>query len=203
MIHAYNECYLDTVQRKLSSIFELAVLEENVEIDTFTEKFLSSPVCKAMEEGDPVYVCGKSANELLGIILGREPLQIEEGVYASPEYWVGFVLSYAQWYFNKPYSELIEVFPSSVLILHYHLYHEMDIMKSMELFEKHLNNECPLKTLRKKKELSQNDLAVLSGVPVRSIKAYEQNTVDISKAQGDTLYALAKTLGCKIEDLIG
>ena len=65
MIHAYNEQFLDIIQRKVSAMFELAVLEEHIEIDTFAQKFLSSPVCRALETADPVYALGKSANELL------------------------------------------------------------------------------------------------------------------------------------------
>ena len=34
------------------------------------------------------------------------------------------------------------------------------------------------------------------------IKAYEQGTVDIAKAQAETLYSLAQTLHCTIEELI-
>ena len=58
-----------------------------------------------------------------------------------------------------------------------------------------------LKTIRKKRKLSQEELAILSGVNVRSIRAYEQGKKDITKAQGDTLQMLAKALDCSIEEL--
>ena len=83
MIHAYNEQFLDIIQRKVSAMFELAVLEEHIEIDAFAQKFLSSPVCRALETADPVYALGKSANELLALILDKEPLNIETSSYAS------------------------------------------------------------------------------------------------------------------------
>ena len=182
MIHAYNEQFLDIIQRKVSAMFELAVLEEHIEIDAFALKFLSSPVCRALETADPVYALGKSANELLALILDKEPLNIETSSYASPEYWVGWVLAYAQWYFNK--------------------YHEMDIMHSMDLIAQYLKPICPLKAIRNQRKLSQTQLANLSNVPLRTIKAYEQGTVDIAKAQAETLYSLAQTLHCTIEELI-
>ena len=50
--------------------------------------------------------------------------------------------------------------------------------------------------------LSQKQLAALSGVKLRSIKCYEQGDIDIRNAQAETLYALAKVLDCSIEDLI-
>ena len=56
--------------------------------------------------------------------------------------------------------------------------------------------------MRKELGLSQTELSVLSGVPERTIRSYEQGTTDISKAQADTLYALSRVLGCTIEELI-
>ena len=59
-----------------------------------------------------------------------------------------------------------------------------------------------LKQLREARGLSQSDLALYSDVPIRSIRAYEQGTVELCKAQGDTLYRLSKVLGCSVDDLI-
>ena len=59
-----------------------------------------------------------------------------------------------------------------------------------------------LKILRKKKGYSQKSLALLSNIPLRTIKAYEEGTLDIAKVQCETIYKLSKTLNCTIEDLI-
>lgn len=202
MIHAYNEQYLSTLQEKLAAMFELGVLKENIEINDFANRFLASPVCRAFETADPVFVLGKSANELVGIILDKEPLNIEVNSYASPEYWVGYVLAYVQWYLNKPFAVLLKALPCDKLLNNYFPYHEMDLSQSVDLFLSRLPVHCPLKELRTNKKLSQAQLSILSGIPLRTIKAYEQGSVDISKAQAETLYALAQTLGCTIEDLI-
>lgn len=202
MIHAYNEQFIGIIQPKVAAMFELAVLEEHIDIDAFAQKFISSPVCHALENADPVYALGKSANELLALILGNEPFNIETSSYASPEYWVGWVLAYAQWYFNKPYATIIAAIPCSKILDHYFPYHEMDITQSMDLIAKYLKLVCPLKEIRQRHGLSQTQLANLSNVPLRTIKSYEQGTVDIAKAQGETLYALAQILNCSIEDLI-
>ena len=123
MIHAYNEQFVGIIQTKVAAMFELAVLEEHIDIDAFAQKFISSSVCHALENADPVYALGKSANELLALILGNEPLNIETSSYASPEYWVGWVLSYAQWHFNKPYAAIIAAIPCSQLLDNYFPYH--------------------------------------------------------------------------------
>jgi transcriptional regulator with XRE-family HTH domain len=78
----------------------------------------------------------------------------------------------------------------------------MDITHSLDLFRDKLNLTCRLKEYRTAKNLSQTELSLLSGVPLRTIKAYEQGSVDIAKAQAETLYALSQTLNCSIEDLI-
>ncbi len=202
MIHAYNKQFLPTAQEKLAAMFELAVLYEKTDINKFASQFLSSPICHAFETANPIYVLGKSANELVGIVLNTEPLNINVSCFASPEYWVGYVLAYAQWYFNKPFSVLLKALPCDTLLNHYFPYHEMDISHSIDLFRSHLPEQCTLKTLRIAKNLSQSQLSLLSDVPLRTIKAYEQGSVDIAKAQSETLYALAKTLNCTIEDLL-
>lgn len=100
-----------------------------MDIDEFGEKFISSLVSKAVEKGDPIYLAGKSANELLGLVINKQMEQTEQNQFASPEYWVGWVLAYTQWYTNKSFAEIIKVYPCSKLLLNYFPYHEMDIMK--------------------------------------------------------------------------
>ena len=202
MIHAYDEYYLDMSQRKLASMFELAVYQEKLTVDEFGERFIQSSISKAFEEGDPVYLAGKSANELLGLVLGKQIEETEQNMLASPEYWVGWVLAFTQWYTCKTFAEIIKAYPCSKLLLNYFPYHEMDETETVELIKKQLSTESPLKSWRKKRKLSQTELAEISGVSLRAIKAYEQGKLDISKAQGETLYKLAKTLDCSIEDLI-
>ena len=59
-----------------------------------------------------------------------------------------------------------------------------------------------LKQLRVAKGLSQNDLAAISGIPVRRIQHYEQQVRPIDGARLETLCDLALALDCKVEDLI-
>ncbi len=200
MIHAYDEYYLDMAQRKLTSLFELAVYQEKMSVDEFTEKFIQSPICSSFEHAVSIYLAGKSANELLGLVLKK---QMEQTEYAAfPEYWLGWVLAYTQWYTAKFISEIIKAYPCSKLLLQFFPYHEMDVTKTVELIQQHLPQESTLKRWRKKRDLGQNELSLFSSVPIRSIMAYEQGKLELSKAQGETLYKLAEALGCSIEDLI-
>lgn len=70
----------------------------------------------------------------------------------------------------------------------YDAYHEMDIRH----FEDALNERRarffrpPLRMRRMAAKLSQAQLAVISGVPVRSIQQYEQRRKDLNKAAAET-----------------
>lgn len=59
-----------------------------------------------------------------------------------------------------------------------------------------------LKRIREASGLSQSGLANKSGVEIRNIRAYEQGSRDINKAQAITVYQLAQALGCTVEDLL-
>lgn len=63
-------------------------------------------------------------------------------------------------------------------------------------------SETNLKHIRTVCGYSQKRLAEMSGVSLRSIQMYEQRQKDINKAQSDTIYRLAKTLNCAMEDLL-
>ena len=203
MIHPYEEYKLDVYMPKVAEMFELAVYYENLDIDTFAFWFASSFIAKAIEKGDFIYGYGKSSNELLALLLNIEPKSYDDQPeHPSVEYWVGLVLTYNQWYLNQSFEELLRAVSASKLMLSYNPYHEMDITKTSEIFLHVLEKRKTLQKLRLKKNYSQRDLSIASGVPLRNIKAYERGQIEISKASGETLYLLAKALDCSIEDLL-
>ena len=59
-----------------------------------------------------------------------------------------------------------------------------------------------LQELRLSNSLSQSDLAKISGVPIRNIRAYEQGTRNIDSANINTLLSLCLALKCSIGDLL-
>ena len=60
-----------------------------------------------------------------------------------------------------------------------------------------------LKEIREQKGLYQKDLAELSGVKLATVQKLDGGVNNINKAQGETLYKLAKVLEVSMEDLIG
>ena len=87
----------------------------------------------------------------------------------------------------------------------YYTLHEADITKFVDIADERVREyfkDTNLKRIRTVYGCTQAELARLSGVTLRSIQMYEQRRKDINKASAETLYSIAKVLGCTIEDLI-
>lgn len=202
MIHAYNKLYLDTVMHNLAALFDLAINIENIDSDTFADMFSNSIIARGIEEKSPDILAGKSAIEMLMIILNKNVENTEISSNRTPQYWAGWILAYAQWYLNKSFKDILNVMPFSTLISLYYPYHEANEMKVIEIIQKLFPKTSSLKEMRRKRKLTQEQLSLLSGVNIRSIKSYEQKENDILKAQIETILMLAEALDCSIEELI-
>jgi len=202
MIHPYNSYYLEMAQDKLGNMFDIACLYEGLNIDEFSKSFAASPICYAFETADPVFIAGKSAAELLAIVLDKDPLSIEQNDYSSPEYWTGYVYAGAQWAFNIGYKSLFDAIKPSELILSYFPYHEMPLESALEFVKSKITQENKLKKKRIESGLSQTQLAYSSEIPIRTIKAYEQGKLDLNKASLENIVSLARALHCKVEEFI-
>ena len=203
MIRAYSELYLNGVMHNLAALFDIAINAEGLPADDFAMSFAGSEIARGIEAGVPDMLVGKSATEMLMLILKREVSYTVVPVDRTPEYWAGWVLAKAQWYLNKSFEQILGVMSFSAIVAMYYPYHEADEMKTVEKIKACFPMTSALKMIRKKRKLTQEQLALLSGVNVRSIRSYEQGNNDIAKAQGDTLQMLAKTLDCSIEELLG
>lgn len=202
MIHAYNEIYLDVVMKNVAALFDLAINAEGYGEDEFADIFSKSDVAFGIQTGTPDMLAGKSATELMIEILKKDSEYTNIPTDRTPQYWAGWILAYAQWYLNKSFAEILSVMPFSALTNMYHPYHEADEMKTIEIIQSRFPSDCALKRLRQVRNLTQEQLAALSGVNVRSIRSYEQGGNDISKAQGETLLMLARALNCTVEELL-
>ena len=202
MIHAYNDIYLSNVMHNLSALFDIAINALQMDADEIATQFSKSKIARSIERGNPNYLSGKSATEMLSELLNQEVEYNRVPLDRSPEYWAGWILAYSQWYLNRSFKEILGVMPFSKLANLYHPYHEAPEMKTVERIQSLFPFESALKRIRLQRNLSQKQLAELSKVKLRNIQSYEQGEVDISSAKAETLYALAKTLDCTIEDLI-
>lgn len=60
-----------------------------------------------------------------------------------------------------------------------------------------------IKLYRKRAGLSQEQLAILSNVPLSTVRKYELGKTDITHAAVGSVYRLSMVFNCSIEDLLG
>jgi DNA-binding XRE family transcriptional regulator len=210
MIHAYQEIYLNNAQAALGEAFDYAVNTCNISGENFVKMFLVSSVSKKMENGEPKYITGKSGIEIVREIVLEtmdKTLEIEpiESLGRSKEYWIGWALAYFQWYSSRKYSDIFKVVSFNEFELMYYTLHEADISKFVDVINERMIEhfrETNLKRIRTAYVITQSELAKKAGVSLRSIQMYEQRNKDINKANAETIYRIAKALGCAMEDLI-
>ena len=209
MIHAYKEHFLDDAMETLGSAVEYAVLSLNMDGQSFLDLFLTSGIAARFGLGDAMYISGMSGIELARKILtvrGKSVPPYTENLifHYSPEYWVGWILAYYQWYSGKSFAQILPKLPYQSLRNLYDVLHEADPSKAVSVFDELLTvqTETNLARYRKACGLSQSQLAKVSGLSLRSIQLYEQRKNDINNAQYNRLQALAKALGCGIENLL-
>ena len=103
MIHAYNKVYLNNVMHNLAALFDIAINAEGIDADEFALAFASSDIAHGIENGVPDILAGKSATEMLMLILGKHFEYDSVPMNRTPEYWAGWVLAIASWELNKTF----------------------------------------------------------------------------------------------------
>ncbi|MCR4897808.1 MAG: helix-turn-helix transcriptional regulator [Acholeplasmatales bacterium] len=210
MIHAYQECYLNSAKRNIGIAFDYAINVCKISGADFVNMFLISNISKRIENGEPLYLKGKSgieiAKEIIEQSTGKE-IEYKEIINyeKSKEYWIGYAITYYQWYSNKKFRLIFNAISYYDLEKMYFTLHEADISKLVEILNDIFKKKYPdtnLKRIRMEANLTQTELAKRSGVSLRSIQMYEQKNKDINKANVTSLYMLSKVLNCNIEDLI-
>ena len=208
MIHAYDEIYLDDAMETLGEAVEYASLFNQMDGQEFFDLFVASGIADEFGKGNVKYISGMSGIELARTVIeqcGKKAVKIDELPYVDypPEYWIGWILAYYQWHSGKSFDSIFKRIPYQKAFDLYGVLHEADPSKAVTVFDEMMAvGETNLARYRKSKGLSQSQLAEASGVSVRSIQLYEQRQTNINNAQHNHLVALAKVLGCKIEDIL-
>ena len=200
MTRAYNEMYLNDSMQTLAEVFSLVKGKE--EIDLLFQNFIMSGIAYQFGRGNPRYINMPSEALFYEITKYNMPRRNVNLFNRSREYWCGFVLAYYQWYTGMSFEQIGKRLPPSKILDMYYPLHEAHEDKTVDLILKRFPSDSSLKRIRKLRKMTQFHLSNKSGVNIRSIRAYEQNKKAILKAQGDTLYRLARALDCTIEELL-
>ena len=202
MVYAYEEKYLTTIAEIVGDIFRKATCIEDFEIDRFAQEFAKSKVAHAIEYGDLDYLISEEIEDDIASLICSEPNKEYCEDINSREYWVGYILVFIQRAVRRSFKEIFALYLCSRLLRDYDTYGDMDPIEMVKKIKQYISMSNKLKQFREKKKMTQQELANNSHVTVKNIKAYEDGTVDISKAQGDTLFRLSRALGCTIEELL-
>ena len=193
--------------RVLGNLLHAAVINQKLDGDAFLQKFVQSGIAEEFGCGNPKYVAGKSGAELFTDVQlateGRCNSISIEHFDRTDAYWAGWMLARYQWYSGKGFADILDTVTFQDFLCLYPTMHEADPEKCYEVLDMHFEHlPSRLKTLRKRRHLTQEALAADAEVSLNTIRAYERRSKDINKAQVDILRRLSKTLGCDIEDLL-
>lgn len=211
MIHAYDKAYLAAAQKNLGRMLEYLVVDCKYSIEEAWSLFLNSTQSVYFEKGDCNTIAGMSGVELANDVLQQTleadyPIKSPSYSYErSPEYWTGWAVAYYQWITGMRFIDIQQAVPISQILMMYKPYHEMDIRQFVDRMNEIYREAVPetnLKMLRGLAGMSQSELAMQSGISVRTIQQYEQRQKNINKARGETLLRLARTLSCNMEDIM-
>lgn len=209
MMRAYDELYLGKARMTLAWMFDYAVNGCRIEIEDYYRMFLMSSYVRRFETGNCSVVAGLSGVELAQRVIWEHDEQVElpDPVFSldrSPEYWLGFYLSYYQWYNNLKFEQITSKVTISDILLMYRKYHEMDVMHFVVALDEMRQERqvARLQEYRKRICLSQRELAEKADVPLRTIQQYEQKQKNINHARVDYVMRLAQALYCRPDDLM-
>ena len=208
---AYAKVYLSEAMGNLAEAFDYAVNACKVSAADFGKAFLASGLAAGWESGSPKFLVGLSGSELATECLTRIGFTREwpaariDPLSRTPEYWTGWVLAYYQWKTARPFAEIFAALPPDDVLRLYHPLHEADedtFCDHAEAILKRTFPETRLRRQRTNRGLSQSELASQSRVNIRNIQQYEQRAKNVNHAAATILLALARVLGCRIEDLL-
>lgn len=209
MMRAYDELYLGKARMTLAWMFDYAVNGCRIEIEDYYRMFLMSSYARRFETGNCSVVAGLSGVELAQrvILEHDEQANLPDPVYSldrSPEYWLGFYLSYYQWYNNLKFEQITSKVTIRDILLMYRKYHEMDVMHFVVALDEMRQERqvARLQEYRRRICLSQRELAEKADVPLRTIQQYEQKQKNINHARVDYVIRLAQALYCRPDDLM-
>lgn len=212
MTRAYSESYLNDAAENLGDMLAYAVNDCGYDADEFFGWFVMSGLADQFGNGNPKYIAGLS-----GIELAREVVYQTRGVRPSIEatqdiekdaaYWAGWALAHYQWFSGLRFADIIRGGLTVSKVKSLYILHEADISKFIDTADRMIAstlNAQPtrLKTIRKARGFTQQELSEVSGVTLRMIQLYEQRRNNINEASAASVIRLANALGCQPIDLM-
>jgi len=203
-MNAYDKIYLDDAMQTAGAMTDCAVNALGCTAKEFCARFLSSGIADRFSRGEVTCIAGRSGVELAIEVMRLTGRYISgiNGVISisSPEYWAGWTLSYYQWQSGLSFKQLsgFGLDMCSVIAM-FNPLHEADLSVFCQKADGIVSERMKslpqwVKRLRKLNDLTQKELSEMTGVPLRLIRAYEQNAIDTSNAESRTISNIRRGL---------
>lgn len=209
-MHAYAEEYLNDAMENLGEAFDYAVNACSLTLDAFLELFLASGCADSFGKGSPKVIAGLSGTELAMELIAKTGKQMDFpepriSYDCSPEYWCGWILAYYQWATGRTFREIHSHLSMNEIYKLYPTHHEAAEEKFVDTVNAIIQRRHEPTRLQRQRKLcgySQKQLAEKAGVNLRTLQQYESGAKELAKASVSTVAALARVLGCQIEDIV-
>jgi len=202
-MNAYNKIYLDDASHNFGVMIDCAVNTIGCPASQFWHRFLASSISTRFSMGAIDIIVGHSGVELALMVMNETGRKINscdtEISISSKEYWAGITLARYQWSSGLSFKELnSRGLGLERTIDMFNPFHEADQtifeQTADEIIGKNISDNSWLKKVRKANGITQKELAIRSGVPIRLVRAYEQDKIKLSHAEYDTVVNLRKAL---------
>lgn len=210
MTHAYAEEYLNDAMRNLGEAFDYAAGACKIDIEKFMQYFIAGRYAEQFGNGNPKIISGMSGTELAIHIISESGKNMnfpeEQTVYDySAEYWCGWILAYYQWYTARSFKSIYDYISMAEVYKLYPTLHEASEDKFVDTVNAMISGKIgttALQAQRKRKGITQAQLAEKANVNIRTLQQYELGAKNINKASFQTVWALCQALGCHAEDIL-
>lgn len=204
-MNAYDKIYLEDAAHNFGVMVDCAVNTIGCPAEQFWNRFLASSISVRFSRGAVDIITGHSGVELALMILNETGREISgcnpEVSISSKEYWAGVTLARYQWNTGLSFKELTaRGLGLTQTMAMFNPLHEADWTTFEQVADGIIGKGRPdnslLKRTRKANGLTQEQLSIKSGVPIRLIRAYEQGKINLYNAEYGTIIKLSTALNC-------
>lgn len=203
-MNAYDKIYLEDATETFGAMVDCGVNTLGCPSGEFWSRFLASSISDRFSHGAADIIAGHSGVELALMVMretGHELYECNPQVsISSREYWAGMSLARYQWETALSFQELSRHGLGLVeTIMMFNPLHEADptVFSTVagEIVGANINSNGWLKQMRRINAMTQEELSIRSGVPIRLVRAYEQGTIDTENAEYRNIIRLRQALG--------
>ena len=168
----------------------------------YVEKVLSySQIVNELEQSNVTTIAFTSVEKIYADLF---PRHANDGFVYNPydEYgWIGHIYVHIFLKFQITFESIFMLLPIKEALNLYHLYHEMDITQVYDVFEEKMKPSIFAKYM-KLRNISSNELSLLTGVSQATISSLRYGTRDINKFEALKLLKISSVLNIKMTSLL-